>query len=340
MKVLVTGGSGFLGSHIVEQLLEQGHDVRSMARSPQPALEQLAQQTGEPIETIKGDICSPEDAAAAVEGCDAVIHTAAMVGAWGKEAQFQRVNVEGTRVMLEAAKAEGVERFIFTSSPSVVFDGTPLVNAGQDTPYPTSFPTPYASTKAESERIALAADTPGGMRVTALRPQLMWGAGDPHLLPMLMKKSRAGKLRVVGDGKALVDITYIDNAARAHLDALEALGKPDGEDHPGGKAYFISNGEPVELWSWIETLMKQMGAPAPRGAVPRQVAWLAGWATEIIWSALGKNEDPPVTRYIALKMSTHQYYDLEPARRELGYEPVVSMEEGLKRLLESERKTA
>lgn len=334
MKVLVTGGSGFLGSHIIEQLREQGHQARSMARSPQPELEARG------VETIKGDICSEQDAARAVKGCDAVIHTAAMVGAWGKEDQFFKVNVEGTRVMLKAAREAGIERFVFTSSPSVVFDGTPLINAGPETPYPTSFPTPYASTKAESERVALAADDPAGMRVTALRPQLMWGPGDPHLLPMLMKKAEAGKLRVVGDGKARVDITYIDNAARAHLDALDALGKPVGEDHPGGKAYFISNGEPVELWSWISALMKQMGAPAPGGAVPRQAAWLAGWATEVFWSLLGKQEDPPLTRYVALKMSTDQYYDLEPARRDLGYVPSISMEEGLQRLLEDRATTS
>ncbi|CAN0521987.1 unnamed protein product, partial [Laminaria digitata] len=172
------------------------------------------------------------------------------------------------------------------------------------------------------------------MRTVALRPQLMWGPGDPHLVPMLVEKARAGKLKIVGDGTNRVDITYIDNAASAHLDALDALAREDGPTHPGGKAYFISNGAPIQMWDWISQLMERLGAPRPTSRIPRWLALLAGWLTEIFWKITKRREDPPITRYIALKMSTDQYYDLEPARRDLGYHPRVSMERGLELLLD------
>jgi len=330
MKVLITGGGGFLGRHIVERLLDEGHEVAVMNRRDYPDLRALG------VEVIQGDITRAEDARAAVEGRDAVIHTAAMVGTWGRDEDFERINVGGTREMLVASRDAGVTRFVLTSSPSAVFDGVDMVNAPQDYPYPASFPNAYGRTKAESERLALSFNDPAGLRVVALRPQLMWGAGDPHLLPLLTEKTRRGALKVVGDGKCMVDLTYIDNAAQTHLDALTAVDKDaDDPTFPGGKAYFISNDEPVELWTWIGRMLDQAGEPGPKGKVPKAVAWAAAWVVESAWRALGLTSEPPLLTYVVLKMSTHQWYDMGPARRDLGYNPTVSMEEGLRRVGEA-----
>lgn len=332
MKIVVTGGGGFLGRHIVDQLLARDYEVASMTRSAQPEL------AARGVEVIRGDITDVEDVHRAVDDADAVIHTAAMVGAWGDVDTFWRVNVDGTNNLLRVAARAGVERFVFTSSPSVVFDGSDLIQAPQNTPYPKRFPSPYAETKAVSEQLVLDADDPEGMRTVALRPQLMWGPGDPHLVPMIVHKARNGRLRVVGDGEARVDITYIDNAAHAHLCALDALAETDarGRVRGAGRAYFITNGEPVVLWRWIEDLLEHLEEPPPRGSVPRPLAAMAGRAVSSVWRTLGLRHEPPLTEYVALKMSTHQTYDLSPARRDLGYAPKVSMAQGFERFIAHE----
>lgn len=331
MRVLVTGGGGFLGRHIVAQLLERGDEVTSLTRSAQPELEALG------ATALQGDICSPDDCARACQGQNALIHTAALVGPWLDPEAAERVNVGGTQNLLQAARHAHIPRFVFTSSPSAIFDGTPLVDAPPSVPYPPRFPNVYAQTKARSEQLVLAAHRDDGLGTTALRPQLMWGPGDPHVLPLLQRKARAGLLRVIGDGRARVDLTYIDNAARAHLDALDALGRPPGPHHPGGRAYFISNDEPVLLWPWIGQLLARLDEPPPKApAVPRKIAASAGWLCETLWRALDLDGEPWLTRYVVFKMSTHQWYDMGPARRDLGYTPHVSMAEGLERLLDHE----
>lgn len=328
MKVLVTGGGGFLGKHIVAQLLERGDEVTSVARSDYPELREMGALTE------RGDLSDPEVAKRVCEGKDAVIHTAARVGMWGPKQDFVRVNIDATQHLLDACKQGSVERFIFTSSPSVTFDGEDACNAGQDVPYPDVFLAHYPETKAEAERRVLAAHGEG-LSTTSLRPHLIWGPGDPHLIPRLVERAKAGKLRIVGDGDNKVDITYIDNAARAHIDALDALGRPANEPNPGGKAYFISNDDPVDLWPWINGLLKELGVSPVKKTISHKAAYRAGAAMEKTWRTLRLGGEPPMTRFIASQLATSHWYDMEPARRDFGYEPSVSMEEGFERLIAS-----
>lgn len=322
-RILVTGGGGFLGGHIVRALLERGDEVGSLTRSDQPELRELG------VEVHRGDISNPEDVALAIKGYDAIIHTAAMVNPWGDPDAFFRANVTGTSILLDACQTEGITRFVFTSSPSAVFQGIDLINAPTEVPYPARFPSPYGETKAMSEQLVQAAHNPDAMACVSLRPQLMWGPGDPHLLPLLIHKTRLGTLKQVGHADTMVDVTFITNAAQAHLDALDALDKsPDDPTYPGGQNYFISNDEPVKIWEFITEMLELVGEPGPKGKVPR---WLAAWTgrqCERLWRLMGWHGEPPVSEFVVLKMCTHQWYDMGPARRDLGYNPKVSMAQG------------
>ncbi len=262
-----------------------------------------------------------------------MIHTAARVGMWGPHEDFVRVNVTGTQNLLEASREAGVQAFVFTSSPSVTSDGGDVEGAASK-PYPETYLASYPETKAVSERMTLGLDDPQGMRTTALRPHLIWGPGDPNLIPRLLDRARKGRLRIVGDGSNRVDITYIDNAARAHLAALDALIRGQ-EPGPGGKAYFISNDEPVELWPWINELLGRLEMRPVTRRVPASVASAAGAALEGTWRMLRLRGEPPMTRFVANQLSTSHWYDMTPARRDFGYEPEVSMAQGMERLLAS-----
>ena len=328
MRVAITGGGGFLGRAILEQLLERGDQVRSIARSDYPELRELG------AETARADVVDAEAIHEALRGCEAVIHTAARVGMWGPREGFERVNVEGTRHVLEACRAHRIERLVFTSSPSVTFDGRDAHNEGPETPYPERYLASYPETKAEAERLVLEANSPQ-LATTSLRPHLIWGPGDPHLIPRLVERARQGKLKIVGDGKNQVDITYLDNAAAAHLDALDALARPAERPNPRGKAYYISNGEPVKLWPWINGLLSALGVAPVTRRVPFEVAYLAGAACEATWRVLGRQSDPPMTRFVASQLATSHWYDMAPAKRDLGYTPRISMDQGMERLLES-----
>lgn len=331
-RILVTGGGGFLGGYIVRALLEHPEElfVGSFTRSPQPELEALG------VRVHRGDLANAKDVQRIFEEerYDAVIHAAAMVNPWGDRVAFYRANVTGTQVLLDASIAAGVERFVFTSSPSAVFDGTPMVNAvAEDVPYPTIFPSPYGETKALSEQLVQQAHDPtgSGLATVSLRPQLMWGPGDPHVLPLIIRNARAGKLRQIGPRDVKIDVTCVENAARAHIDALQALDKPlEDPTYPGGKIYFISNDEATPIWDFIPRALAASGEPAmTAGVLPRRVALLAGKFVELTWKVFDKKGEPPISKYVVLKMCTDQWYDMTPARRDLGYEPTVTLEQGL-----------
>lgn len=325
MKVLVTGGGGFLGKRVVELLLGRGDGVRSVARGEYPELAAMG------VEIVRGDLAEAEVARRAVVGVDAVIHTAGKVGMWGEASEFERGNVEATRHLIEAARAAGVRWFVFTGSPSCTFDGGDTENGGQELPYPQTFMAHYPRTKAAAERLALAADDPSGMRVCSLRPHLIWGPGDPHLIPRLVARAKAGRLKIVGDGKNRVDLTYIDNAAGAHLQALDALAR-DGA--PGGKAYFISDDAPVVLWDWINDLFGRIDVKPVTSKVPLGVVRAVGGVLEGVWGGLSLSGEPPMTRFVAAQLATSHWYDMRPARRDFNYTPLVRNEEGVVRLVE------
>jgi nucleoside-diphosphate-sugar epimerase len=322
-RILVTGGNGFIGRAIVTRLLSGGWSVRNLSRRPDPQLLGLG------VECFQGDIADMGAVERACSGCVAVIHTAAKAGVWGRRKDFIETNLRGTENVLRACRQNGVGALVYTSSPSVVCDGRPVEGQDESLPYPRSFLCDYSETKALAEHAVLAADSPS-LRTVALRPHLVWGPHDPHLLPRLVQRAQSGRLRIVGDGTNRVDATYIDNAADAHLLALEALLEP--APPCAGKAYFIANGEPMPLWELINRLLTAVGLPPVRRRVPARAAMAAGLALEVIHRVLGLPHEPMMTRFVAQQLSMPHWFDLTAARRDLGYQPRVTADEGLRRL--------
>lgn len=324
MRALVTGGGGFLGSAIARMLHDRGDAVTVLGRSRYPRLESAG------INTIQGDLRDAPAVQQAVAGVDVVFHAGAVTGIWGPRQTFRDINVGGTRNVLAACRDAGVAKLVYTSSPSVVFGKDDLRGVNESTPYPERYLAVYPETKAEAERMVLAAND-GRLATVALRPHLIWGPGDPHLIPGVIDRARKGRLKRVGDGRNLVDIVYVDNAAEAHLGAADRL-EPGAAC--GGRAYFISQGEPVALWPWLNELLAAIGAPMVVRSVGYGAAYLAGAAFERLYGLMGINREPPMTRFLAAQLAKSHYFDISAARRDLGYNPRVSTEEGLERLIE------
>ncbi len=324
MRVLVTGGGGFLGTAIVRRLISQGDLVRSVQRSPTPKLAAMG------VECIQGDIADTDTIQRAATGCDLIYHVAAKAGVWGPYESFHRANVVGTENVLTACRSQGISKLVYTSSPSVVFNGQDEAGIDESAPYPDRYLTPYPRTKALAEQLVRAANGPS-LTTVSLRPHLIWGPGDNHLVPRLIQRARAGKLRRVGSGNNLVDTTYIDNAADAHLLAAKLL-------VPGsavaGKVYFISNGEPVPLWNLIDRMLACAQIPPVSRGISARTAYLIGAGLEFAYSLTRRTDEPPMTRFVARQLSTAHWFRLDAARRDFCYTPQVTVEEGLKRLAE------
>ncbi|MBZ0135071.1 MAG: NAD-dependent epimerase/dehydratase family protein [Planctomycetes bacterium] len=305
MKAVVTGGAGFLGAKIVGRLLERGDDVVVFSRSP----------AGLPAEALAkaGDLRDASDVSRAVEGADVVFHVAAKAGVWGPRDEYFGVNLTGTRNVLAACQKHGVKSLVYTSTPSVVFDRGGITGGDETLPYPTKFLTHYAASKALAEQEVLAANGTNGLRSVALRPHLIWGKGDPHLLPRVLDRARAGKLKQVGNGRNKVDITHVDDAADAHLLALDNI------EVAAGKPYFISS-ETVELWPWINKVLERAGVPRLSATVSAGTAYKAGAVIEFLWKVMGKKSEPPMTRFVAENLATSHWFKLDAAKRDLGYE--------------------
>lgn len=321
MRTLVTGGGGFLGGAIVRQLVAAGHSVRTVARGDYPALAALG------VTHLRADLTDPAVAYDAVEGVDVVFHVAAKTGVWGKRQDFEDANVGATGNLLTAMQALSVPHLVYTSSPSVVFDGHDHLDADASLPYPTTWLAHYPETKAKAEQLVLAANRPG-LSVVALRPHLIWGPGDPWLLPRVIARARAGRLRIVGDGTNRVSISYIDNAAAAHVQAAEALiaGRPCA-----GKAYFVNDPDPVALWPWINALLTRVGVPPVERHVSHALAHNLGSVAEFVWSFLGLDGEPPMTRFVAAQLATSHTYTVAPAQADFGYHPVIAPDLALDR---------
>jgi nucleoside-diphosphate-sugar epimerase len=311
MKILVTGGGGFLGRHIVRMLMKQGHEVVAYQRSGQPDME------GYGVEVQQGSLLESEPLRAALRGCDAVIHTAAKAGVWGSRRDYFATNLEGTRHLLRLMEEAGIRKLVHCSTPSVVFDGGSHEGADESLPYGRNWLCHYAESKAQAEAEAIAWGRTGKGRVIALRPHLIWGIGDPHLLPKVIERSRDGRLRIIGDGRNRVDITRVENAAAAHLLALNALDDPNAVNRP----YFLSQGEPVILWDWINQLLEKVRVDPIRRRVPFKVAYGLGWACEWIWRLGRREEIPPMTRFVAVELASSHWFSIDAARRRLGYRP-------------------
>ena len=311
MKILVTGGNGFLGKRIVRRLLALGHTADVFARSVR------ADESVENSRYIAGDLTDREQLLRATEGCDAVFHVAAKAGIWGKRSAYFDTNLRGTQNVLACCAVHGIPRLIYTSTPSVVFGAAPLEGVNEDTPYAARFLTHYAESKCMAEREVLAANGLGSLRTVALRPHLIWGPGDPHLVPRVMARARAGRLKRVGDGCNRVDITHVEDAADAHLLAFEKL---TPESAVAGKAYFISS-ESVKLWDWINDLLARQNLPPISRSISRKTAYRVGALFEFIYSLLGLSVEPPMTRFVAENLATSHWFDISRARRDLGYQP-------------------
>ena len=318
MQVLVTGGGGFVGGYVIDRLLKRGYEVRSFGRSPQPVLEAKG------VEVICGDLASADDVRAACRGVDAVFHVAAKAGVWGSWGSFYQPNVVGTRNVVEACQAEGVGRLVYTSTPSVVFNGEPIQGGGQEMLYGRNWLCHYAHTKAIAEQEALGANC-DTLKVVALRPHLVFGPGDPHLLPRVIESVKAGRLKIVGGGNNRVDVSYVEDVAAAHLDAFDAL----ETGTCAGQAYFISQGESVALWPWLNQVLQGLGHPPLVKRIPLPLAYVAGALAECIWKVFAKEGEPPITRFVAVELAKDHYFDIGAAKRELSYSPSYSMQAAL-----------
>lgn len=322
MTALVTGGGGFLGKAVVEMLLQRGETVRSFSRRDYPELRARG------AEIVRGDLAEAETIKEACCGCDIVFHVAAKAGLWGDYAEFFRTNVKGTENVIAGCRATGISRLVYTSSPSVVFDGKDMEGADETAPYPVTFKSPYPATKAQAEQLVLRANGPD-LATVALRPHLIWGPGDTNLTAGILERARMGRVRRLGNQAKRVDFTYVSNAALAHLLAADRLA-PGGRI--AGRAYFITNGEPMELWDFINRLLATAGLPPIDRTAPIWLAYLAGWLSETLWRTLRLRGEPPLTRFLAEELSTAHWFNIEAARRDLGYSPEVTLEEGFERL--------
>ena len=365
--VLVTGGTGFLGRHLVARLLAQGRQVIVLGRTPAPELEARG------VRFIRASLDDADAVRAACAGVETIFHTAARVGVWGRYDDFFRTNVLGTRAILAGCREHGVRRLVYTSTPSVVYNGRDLAGVDESLPLTTACPSPYPLTKALAEREVLAANSPA-LRTVALRPHLIWGVGDPHLVPRLLARARAGRLRIVGTGRNRVDLVHVENAVDAHLLAETALtvchllddkqnsaepsnpkhvlgvchlidDKPSGvgagvEPPAAGKAYFITNGEPVVLWDWINGLLVALGEPPVTKRISLGAAQAVGALCEGLWRALPLAGEPPMTRFVAAELAKDHWFNISAARRDLGYNPRVSMAQGTAELIASLKGTS
>ena len=322
MKVLVTGGGGFLGGAIVQLLCERGDEVRSFSRGEYPRLAALGAQQ------FRGDLADKEAVARAAKGCELVFHVAAKAGIWGSYRDFYQANVVGTENVIAACRSNHIARLVYTSSPSVVFDGRDVEGGDETLPYPSRYEAHYPATKALAERLVLASNS-ARLAVTSLRPHLIWGPGDNHLVPRIVAKGRAGKLRRIGTRPNLVDTVYVDNAARAHLLAADRLS-------PGsvvaGKNYFISNGEPLPLWVMVNHILAAADIPPVTRSISPQLAVAVGGLCEGLWGLFRLSGEPPMTRFVAHELASSHWFDISAARRDLGYEPEISIHDGLLRL--------
>nr|WP_275585665.1 NAD(P)-dependent oxidoreductase [Geodermatophilus sabuli] len=312
---MVTGASGMLGRATAARLIDRGDDVTVLQRRP----------AGLPCAEVLADVADPAAVARAARGQDAVVHLAAKVDVTGRWAEYARANVEGTASVVAGCRAGDVGRLVHVSSPSVAHAGSALAGAGADPADPARARGHYARSKAEAERLALAADSPG-LAVLAIRPHLVWGPGDTQLVERIVARARAGRLPVLGSGAALIDTTYVDNAAAALVAAVDACGPVHGEP------LVVSNGQPRPVGEVLARLCAAAGVPGPRGRVPVAAAWVAGAAVEGVWALLRRRATPPMTRFLAEQLSTAHWFDQRRTRAALGWAPQVGLDEGFARL--------
>ena len=321
-KILVTGGAGFLGKAVVNRLVDRGDQVRSLARNYYPDLEKMG------VDQVQGDLSDPDAVARACEDRTIVYHIAAKGPPWGRYDEYYQTNVVGTQNIIDSCLAQDQTSLIYTSTPNVVQNGRDIEGADESMPYPKKFITHYAKTKAMAEQLVVNASR-NKLKSIILRPSKIWGPGDDQILTRLV--ARAKKLKQIGDGKNLIDVTYIDDAADAHILAADKL-----KEHPdlSGNIYFISQGQPVLAWYMINEFLKAAGCSPVKKSVPFRVAWVTGALLELVYKILHLSKEPYITRFLAETVSQSNWFNIDAAKRDLGYAPKISTPEGLRRLRE------
>ncbi len=336
MRAMVTGGGGFLGQYIAEQLMAQGDRVRIFSRGDYPRLRKLG------AETVRGDLRSYEDVLTACKGQDVVFHVAALpgIGVWRKP--FYEINVLGTFNVVQACLDCGVEKLIYTSSPSVTDDGHPQEGIDETTPYPKKYLAFYPETKAIAEKFVLKTNgqswseqgkrirgQEGCLLTCALRPRLIWGPRDQSLIPRLLSRARSGKLVQVGDGTNLLSVTYVENAAQGHLQACAAL---SATSPVAGSAYYLAQPEPVNCWEWINKVLNMAGLPSIQKKISFRTAWNIGAFLEFVYKITLQKSEPAMSRFVSTQLAQSYWFDISKAKKDFGYDPQISTEEGLYRL--------
>lgn len=328
MRILVTGGGGFLGTYIVKLLLKEGHKVYSFSRNHYPHLDKLG------CKTIQGDLRNFDQVRSAVEGFHAVFHVASKVAMWGKWEDFYKINVVGTKNVIKACQVHGVRKLIYTSTPSVVFNKDSIENGDESLPYTTENLSLYAKSKAMAEKEVLQNNNKEGLLTVALRPHLVYGPGDQNLLPSVIDKAKKNKLKIVGDGNNVVDVLYVENAALAHILAFKKL---EESSSVSGQCYFLGQEKPVKLWDFINTLLTKSNIDPLKKKVSSKLTYSIGFLIECFLKLTGKNVDKPLmTRFVSLQLSKSHYYNHQKSLDELGNYHIISTEEGLDRYLNGE----
>jgi len=322
-RVVVTGGGGFIGSAIVRRLLARGEQVVVIGRSLYPELSAAGALC------LQGDIADQPFMDQALRGAELVFHVAAKAGVWGGWKEYAHVNIEGTATVLKSCRKNHVPALVYTSTPSVVFDRHDLQGVDEQIPYARHTLCHYATTKIIAEKLVLQANG-SELRTTAIRPHLVWGPGDPHLIPRLLERGRSGRLKIVGNGRNRVDIAYIDNVVHAHLLAGDNL---LGNGQAAGRSFFIGQQEPVVLWKWINTLLSATGIAPLHSRVPFGIAYCAGALLEGLYGSSALRGEPPMTRFVALQLARSHWFSHLAAREILGYREQVSTESGMEKML-------
>ena len=317
-KYLVTGGGGFLGRALCLELLSRGASVVSVSRGFYPELRDKG------VDVYQHDIREPFGLELAAKGpFDGVFHTASKVDMWGKYQDFYKVNVQGTQNVIAFCHDHGIKKLVYTSSPSVIADGSDTAGVDESYPYPKNYIAPYPATKALAEQEVLGANN-SQLSTVALRPHLIWGPGDRHLVPTILERAHAGRLVQVGNGTNKVDTSFIFDCVNAHILGMEAL---DHKPNCAGKAYFISQGQPVPLWGWIAEILKRNNMPAPHRRISAKAAYYVGALMEGLSKVIPF--EPFLTRFLASQMSCDHYFDISNAEKDLQFRPKYSMDEAL-----------
>ena len=322
-SALVTGGGGFVGTALVRMLLERGYEVRVLGRREYPHIKKLGARC------FVGDISLQQTLAPAFAGVDIVFHTAAKAGIWGTWEEYRQTNIVGTQNVVRQSLEHDIRKLVYTSTPSVVFDQKDICGGDESLPYPEKFLCNYARSKVSAEKHVLKKNSER-LQTCAIRPHLIWGPGDPHLIPRLLERGRQRSLKIVGSGLNLVDISYVDNVAHGHILAGEMLGK---SSKIGGQAYFIGQERPVKLWQWINELYAALGIEPISRRVPFAAAYAIGGLLEALYQVGSVDKEPKMTRFLALQLARSHYFSHAKAAADFGYEPLVSLEEGQHRLI-------